>query len=159
MASRTLPPREPAPRRSKAPRPAASSEQPTSLAGLKREVLALADVASTRELKRTQPDLRHLDFRLKQSWRTALEVLKQAAAAYPEWNTHPPEEFKALFAAIDEADAAYAASIEEGLRLSAQLQQAADDLDALSGELLEEAAELRTVQAAVRRQSRQRRQN
>lgn len=159
MAGRTSPPREPAPRRSKAPRAAAAAEQPTSLAGLKQEVLALADVASTKELKRTQPDLRHLDFRRKQSWRTALEVLKQAAAAYPDWNTHPPEEFKALFAAIDEADAAYAASIEEGLRLSAQLQQAADDLDALSGELLEEAAELRTVQAAVRRQSRQRRQN
>lgn len=159
MASRTSPPREPAPRRSKAPKAAAASEQPTSLAGLKREVLALADVASTKELKRTQPDLRPLDFRLKQSWRTALEVLKQAAAAYPDWNTHPPEEFKALFAAIDEADAAYGASIEEGLRLSAQLQQAADDLDALSGELLAEAAELRTVQAAARRQSRQRRQN
>lgn len=86
-------------------------------------------------------------------------MLQQAAAAYPHWDTQPPEEFRELFAAIDEANEAYGQSIEEGLRLSAQLQKAADDLESLSGELLEEADELRTVQAASRRQARQRRLN
>jgi hypothetical protein len=126
---------------------------------LKREVLSLAGVSGTRELKRTNQDLRHLDFRLKASWRTALEVLQQAAAAYPDWDTHPPEAFSELFAAIDQASEAYGRSIDEGLRLSAQLQNAADDLESLSGELLEEAAELRTVQTASRRQARRRRLN
>lgn len=133
--------------------------KPSTLADLKREVLALAGVSSTRELKRTNQDLRHLDFRLKASWCTAREVLQRAAAAYPDWDTQPPEEFRELFAAIDQASEAYGQSIDEGLRLSARLQQAADDLESLSGELLEDAAELRTVQAASRRQARQRRLN
>jgi hypothetical protein len=141
------------------PRSATARVKPPTITELKREVLTLAGVSSTRELKRTNQDLRHLDFRLKASWRTALEVLQQAAAAYPDWDTQPPEEFRELFAAIDEASEAYGQSIEEGLRLSAQLQKAADDLESLSGELLEEADELRTVQAASRRQARQRRLN
>ncbi|AFY27403.1 hypothetical protein [Cyanobium gracile] len=141
------------------PRSAPVRPKPPTITELKREVLALAGVSSTRELKRTNQDLRHLDFRLKASWCTALEVLQQAAAAYPDWDTHPPEEFRELFAAIDQASEAYGQSIDEGLRLSARLQQAADDLESLSGELLEEAAELRTVQAASRRQARQRRLN
>ncbi len=145
--------------RPSSPRSAPARPKPPTIAELKREVLALAGVSSTRELKRTNPDLRHLDFRLKASWRTALEVLQQAAAAYPDWDTNPPEEFRELFSAIDQASEAYGQSIDEGLRLSAQLQQAADDLESLSGELLEEAVELGTVQAAARRQARQRRLN
>ena len=141
------------------PRSAPARPKPPTITELKREVLTLAGVSSTRELKRTNQDLRHLDFRLKASWRSALEMLQQAAAAYPDWDTQPPEEFRELFAAIDEASEAYGQSIEEGLRLSAQLQKAADDLESLSGELLEEADELRTVQAASRRQARQRRLN
>jgi hypothetical protein len=144
---------------SPSPRSATARPKPPTITELKREVLTLAGVSGTRELKRTNPDLRHLDFRLKASWRTALEVLQQAAAAYPDWDTQPPEEFRELFAAIDETSEAYGQSIDEGLRLSARLQQAADDLESLSGELLEEAAELRTVQAASRRQARQRRLN
>ncbi|MCP9932649.1 hypothetical protein KBZ08_01840 [Cyanobium sp. Candia 9D4] len=141
------------------PRSTPARPKPPAINELKREVLTLAGVSSTRELKRTNQDLRHLDFRRKASWRTALEVLQQAAAAYPDWEAQPPEEFRELFAAIDEASEAYGQSIEEGLRLSAQLQKAADDLESLSGELLEEADELRTVQAASRRQARQRRLN
>lgn len=141
------------------PRSAPARPKPPTITELKREVLAQAGVSSTRELKRSNPDLLHLDFRLKVSWHTALEVLQQAAAAYPDWDTHPPEEFRELFAAIDQASEAYGQSIDEGLRLSAQLQQAADDLESLSGELQEEAGELRAVQAASRRQARQRRLN
>ncbi|MCP9796077.1 hypothetical protein [Cyanobium sp. Lug-B] len=141
------------------PRSTPARPKPPTINELKREVLTLAGVSSTRELKRTNQDLRHLDFRRTASWRTALEVLQQSAAAYPDWDAQPPEEFRELFAAIDEASEAYGQSIEEGLRLSAQLQKAADDLESLSGELLEEADELRTVQAASRRQARQRRLN
>ncbi len=145
--------------RPSSPRSAPARAKPPTIAELKRQVLALAGVSSTREFKRTNQDLRHLDFRLKASWGTALEVLQQAAAAYPDWDTNPPEEFRELFSAIDQASEAYGQSIDEGLRLSAQLQQAADDLESLSGELLEEAVELGTVQAAARRQARQRRLN
>jgi hypothetical protein len=135
-------------------RPARQKEP--SLADLKCQVLALAKVSTTKELKRTNVDLRHLDFRLKASWRSALGVLEQAAVAMDEWDRNPPEEYKELFAEIDQAAAAYSASIEQGLKLSSQLRDAADDLDALAGELQEEAEELKTIEQASRKQRRAR---
>ena len=141
----------------KAPAKASSTRQKEpSLAELKRQVLALAKVSSAKELKRANVDLRHLDFRLKASWRSALEVLQQAAAAMAEWDRNPPEEYKELFAEIDQAAAAYSASIEQGLKLSSQLRDAADDLEALSGELQQEAEELKTIEQASRKQHRAR---
>jgi len=141
----------------KAPAQASSTRQKEpSLAELKRQVLALAKVSSTQELKRANVDLRYLDFRLKASWRSALEVLQQAGAAMAEWERNPPEEYKELFAEIDQAAAAYSASIEQGLKLSSQLRDAADDLEALSGELQQEAEELKTIEQASRKQRRAR---
>ncbi len=135
-------------------RPARQKEP--SLADLKGQVLALAKVSSTKELKRTNVDLRHLDFRLKASWRSALQVLEQAAVAMAEWDRNPPEDCKELFAEIDQAAAAYSASIEQGLKLSSQLREAAADLEALSGELQQEAEELKTIEQASRKQRRAR---
>ena len=135
-------------------RPARQKEP--SLADLKGQVLALAKVSSTKELKRTNVDLRHLDFRLKASWRSALGVLEQAAVAMDEWDRNPPEEYKELFAEIDQAAAAYSASIEQGLKLSSQLRDAADDLEALASELQQEAEELKTIEQASRKQRRAR---
>jgi hypothetical protein len=141
----------------KSPANASSTRQKEpSLADLKGQVLALAKVSSTKELKRANVDLRHLDFRLKVSWRSALEVLQQAAAAMAEWERNPPEEYKELFAEIDQAAAAYSASIEQGIKLSSQLRDAADDLDALAGELQEEAEELKAIEQASRKQRRAR---
>ena len=135
-------------------RPARQKEP--SLAVLKGQVLTLAKVSSTQELKRANVDLRHLDFRLKASWRSALGVLEQSAVAMDEWDRNPPEEYKELFAEIDQAAAAYSASIEQGLKLSSQLREAADDLEALSGELQQEAEELKTIEQASRKQRRAR---
>lgn len=135
-------------------RPARQKEP--SLADLKGQVLALAKVSSTKELKRANVDLRHLDFRLKASWRSALRVLQQAAVAMAEWDRNPPEEYKELFAEIDQAAAAYSASIEQGLKLSSQLRVAADDLETVAGELQQEAEELKTIEQASRKQRRAR---
>ena len=135
-------------------RPARQKEP--SLADLKRQVLALAKVSSTKELKRANVDLRHLDFRLKASWRSALGVLEQAAVAMAEWDRNPPEEYKELFAEMDQAAAANNASIEHGLKLSSQLRDAADDLEAVAGELQQEAEELKTIEQASRKQRRAR---
>ena len=139
----------------KAPAQARSARQKEpSLADLKRQVLALAKVSSTQELKRANVDLRHLDFRLKASWRSALGVLEQAAVAMEEWDRNPPEGYEELFAEIDQAAAAYSASIEQGLKLSSQLRDAADDLEAVAGELQQEAEELKTIEQASRKQRR-----
>jgi hypothetical protein len=141
----------------KKPAKARSARQKeSSLADLKRQVLTLAKVSGTKELKRANVDLRHLDFRLKASWRSALGVLQQAAVAMAEWERNPPEEYKELFAEIDQAAAAYSASIEQGIKLSSQLRDAADDLDALAGELQQEAEELKTIEQASRKQRRAR---
>lgn len=126
---------------------------------LRREVYALASVSSTRALKVNHMDLRPLDFRRKASWRTAWELLQPLATADPDGDTRPPEEFRELFAAIDQACEAYAQSIDRGIELSAQALEAADDLEGLAHELLEEADELRTIQAASRRQAPRRRLN
>lgn len=147
----------PAAKGAKAPaqaRPARQKEP--SLADLKGQVLTLAKVSSTKELKRANVDLRHLDFRLKASWRSALGVLEQAAVAMDEWDRNPPEDYKELFAEIDQAAAAYSASIEQGLKLSSQLRDAADDLESVAGELQQEAEELKTIEQASRKQRRAR---
>jgi hypothetical protein len=60
-------------------------------------------------------DLRHLDFRLKGSWRSALGALEQAAVTMDAWDQNPPEEYRELFAETDRAAAACSASIEQGL--------------------------------------------
>ena len=135
-------------------RPARQKEP--SLADLKGQVLTLAKVSSTKELKRANVDLRHLDYRLKASWRSALGVLEQAAVAMEEWDRNRPEDYKELFAEIDQAAAAYSASIEQGLKLSSQLRDAADDLEAVAGELQQEAEELKTIDQASRKQRRAR---
>ena len=135
-------------------RPARQKEP--SLAELKHQVLTLAKVSSTQDLKRANVDLRHLDFRLNASWRSALDVLQQAAVAMDQWDRNPPEEYKELFAEIDQAAAAYSASIEQGLKLSSQLRDAADDLEAVAGELQQEAEELKTIEQASRKQRRAR---
>jgi hypothetical protein len=153
MARKSSPP---AKRAQPAAKANSTRQKEPSLADLKRQVLALAKVSSTKELKRANVDLRHLDFRLKASWRSALEVLQQAAAAMAEWDRNPPEEYKELFAEIDQAAAAYSASIEQGLKLSSQLRDAADDLEALSGELQQEAEELKTIEQASHKQRRAR---
>jgi hypothetical protein len=140
-----------APAKARSPR-----QKEPSLAELKRQVFALAKVSSTKALKQTNVDLRHLDFRLKASWCSALEVFQQAAAAMAEWDRNPPEDYKELFAEIDQATAAYSASIEQGLKLSSQLRDAADDLDAFAGELQQEATELKTIEQASHKQRRAR---
>lgn len=127
-----------------------------SLAALRSQVLTLAKVSSTKELKQANVDLRHLDFRFKTSWRSALGVLEQAAVAMEEWDRNPAEDYKELFAEIDQAAAAYSASIEQGLKLSSQLRDAADDLEAVAGELRQEAEELKTIEQASRKQRRAR---
>jgi hypothetical protein len=48
------------------------------------------------------------------------------------------------------------APIEQGLKLSHQLRDAADDLDALAGEMQQEAEELKTIEQASRKQHRAR---
>jgi hypothetical protein len=141
--------------------PRKSSARPTepSLAELKRQVFDLAKVSNTKKLKATNADLRHLDFRRKASWRSALEVLQQAALTMAEWERNPPDEYKELFAEIDQATAAYSASIEQGLKLSSQLREAADDLEALAEELQQEAGELKAIEQASAQQRRARSRN
>lgn len=148
-----------APQRQSSPQQKTAAPGKTTLADLKRNVLALAKVTSTKNLKRQNVDLRHLDFRLKASWSQALAVLQRAHAAYPDWNQNPPEEYRELFGAIDAASEAYARSIDKGLRLSEELDRAADDMETLSSELQEEAEELKTIHSAAARQAKARRQN
>jgi len=130
-----------------------------SLNELKAEVFALAGVSTTTALKRGNVDLAHLDFRRKVCWQEAAEILRAGAKAIADARSNPPEDLRELFDAIDEASAAYGAAIEAGFELSRQVRRSADDLEALSAELLDDADELRGQQQASRKQSRQRQLN
>jgi hypothetical protein len=130
-----------------------------SLQELKAEVFALAGVSSTPALKRGNVDLAHLDFRRKVCWQKAVEILRAGAKAITDARINPPEDLRELFHAIDEASTAYGAAIEAGFELSRQVRRSADDLEALSAELLDDADELRGQQQASRKQARQRQLN
>ena len=130
-----------------------------SLQELKAEVFALAGVSTTTALKKANVDLAHLDFRRKVSWQEAAEILRGGAQAIAEARSNPPEDLRELFDAIDQASAAYGAAIEAGFELSRQVRRSADDLEALSAELLDDAAELRSQQQASRTQARERQLN
>ena len=130
-----------------------------SLQELKAEVFALAGVSTTTALKKQNVDLAHLDFRRKSSWQAAADALRTTAQAIAEGKSQPPDDLRELFAEIDQASAAYGAAIDAGLELSRQVRQSADDLEALSAELLEDAAELRSQHQASRKQARQRQLN
>jgi hypothetical protein len=136
-----------------------SSSPAPKLAALKAEVLTLAGVSTTAALKRANAELRALDFRRKASWLQARELLQPGAAAEAEGQAARPEEFRELFAEIDAAAAAYGASIDQGLQLSSALHRAADALEQVSEELLQDAGELERVQRAERRQRRARQLN
>ncbi len=141
------------------PRKSSARPKEQSLAELKRQVFELAKVSNTKQLKATNADLLHLDFRRKASWRSALEVLQQAALTMAEWESNPPDEYKELFAEIEQATAAYSASIEQSLKLSSQLREAADDLEAVAEELQQEAGELKTIEQATAKQRQARSRN
>ena len=114
------------------PRKSSARPKEQSLAELKRQVFDLAKVSNTKQLKATNADL------------------------MAEWERNPPDEYKELFAEIEQATAAYSASIEQGLKLSSQLREAADDLEAVAEELQQEAGELKAIEQASAQQRRAR---
>ena len=73
-----------------------------------------------------------------------------------EWDRNPPTEYKELFGEMNKAAAACSALIQQGIKLSSQLGDAAGDLDALADELQQEAEELKTIEQASGKQRRAR---
>lgn len=99
-----------------------------TLRELKSRVYELAAVKSTQALKAVAEPLARLDFRRRSAWLQALSWL-ESGRSFEQWLAQPPEEYRALFSEIDAAMADLRAGIDQGVRLSREFQDAADELE------------------------------
>ena len=102
------------------------------LAELKLHVYALAGVSSTRALKLSHAEFAGLDFRRRNAWPRAEEVLTQPHGneqTFEQWLSAPPEEYRDLFADINTVSSAYQQGMNNLRAASRELLAAAEDLE------------------------------
>lgn len=133
--------------------------QVSTLKNLKAEVYALANVATTQQLKALRAEWRSLDLRRKSNWQLIHAQLQQTSGDFEAWLANPPEEYRELFSQIADVTTAYGSSIAEGQRLSSELQLAAEELEELSSDCSSEASALKQQEQAARKQAKVRRLN
>jgi len=121
-----------------------------SIHDLKSEVYALAQVSSTKALKRKYNLLRALNFSYKASWETALTLLRGDQSDFQAWLDNPPEEYKALFADIEAVTADFGAQLVKAKHLGKDALEMAESLEDLAQDAQAEADSLRRdAQAAA----------
>jgi len=133
--------------------------QVSTLKNLKAEVYALANVATTQQLKALRAEWRSLDLRRKSNWQLIHAQLQQTSGDFEAWLANPPEEYRELFSQIADVTTAYGSSIAEGQRLSSELQLAAEELEKLSSYCRSEVETLKQQSQTARRQAKARRLN
>lgn len=132
-------------------KPAADLTSAKSMTALKTQVYALAEVSTTRELKRKYPALGVLHFSYRSSWQTALTLLQTYQPTFQAWLENPPEEYKALFAEIDSVSAAFDTTLEQAQRLGQNALQRVKDLEQLTQHAQVEAEDLKQEAEAAAR--------
>lgn len=123
----------------------ARNRQGPRLAEIKAQVYCLASVSQTKCLKASYPELSGLDFRRTTSWQLALGLLQASASPsdeFKDWLANPPDEYRDLFAEINDATASYRHGVTEGRRVASELLQAAEGLEQGADQALQEAQEL-----------------
>ncbi|OKH21382.1 hypothetical protein [Chroogloeocystis siderophila] len=114
-----------------------------NLQKLKATVYEIAAVSTIKQLKTKYEVLKSLDMRCKASWEQALAIVQQHQTKFTSWLENPPDEYKELFAEIDQV----AGSYDNELALLKQKQQVmmsvADDLQALAAEIQDEGDRLK----------------
>ena len=128
------------------------------LAELKKEAYDLARVNSTKALKALDIRFRGLDFRRKDDWKKAINMLKKEPS-YEEWCAEPPEKYRELFAEIDQVSKDSEKIIEHGHQLIKGLEEDTNSLERIAKQCQEEADSLREEAISAIRQERQSRLN
>ncbi|MBD0336763.1 MAG: hypothetical protein ICV62_14840 [Cyanobacteria bacterium Co-bin13] len=134
--------------------PVAQPAQIKTLSQLKSEVYALAQVSTPQQLKAKVEATRALNFSQKASWEKALALL-QADQSFQGWLSHPPEEYKDLFAEIESATTDLNKSLNKAQRLGQEAREMALSLEEQTAEVQKEAARLRQDREAARRLAQQ----
>ncbi|PPS44905.1 hypothetical protein [Chroococcidiopsis sp. TS-821] len=113
-----------------------------NLQKLKATVYEIAAVRTIKQLKTKYEVLKSLDMRRKASWKQALVIVQQHQQEFKHWLENPPDEYKELFAEIDQVAGDY----DNELATFKQKQQAmtsiADDLETLAAEMQDEGDRL-----------------
>ncbi|MBD2230011.1 hypothetical protein [Phormidium tenue] len=114
-----------------------------TIANLKAEVYALAQVTTTQQLKTKYEPLRALNFSFKASWEKALTLLADHTQDFQSWLANPPEEYKALFAEIETVSDSFDSKLGKTKQLGQEARAMAISLEHLAEEAQEDAEQLR----------------
>ncbi len=114
-----------------------------SIADLKTEVYALAQVTNTKTLKTKYTALRSLNFSFKSSWKTALALLQADQPDFQSWLENPPEEYRELFKDIEATSVEFSDKLEKAKYLGQDALTMAESLEQLAEEAQAEAEQLR----------------
>ena len=109
------------------------------LSELKRDVYKLARVTNTKQLKTNHKEFASLDFRRRDSWQSALQSLNE----FEEWRSNPPEQYKEIFAEIDQASKDHDAHVASTKKIFQDLGASVEELSQLTEDAQKEAKELK----------------
>jgi DNA-binding protein H-NS len=112
------------------------------LSELKAKVYEFAAVSTTKALKAKYEELRSLDLRRKISWEKALTIVQKQQDKFETWLENPPEEYRELFAEIEEVSERFDRDLIKAEQLSKEVNSIADNLDTLAEDCRNEAAQL-----------------
>ncbi len=98
-----------------------------------------AQVTTPQQLKAKYSGLQGLDFRLKKSWLTALNLTATEPITYAAWAANPPAEYQELFAAMAHSQQTFAEHFQNATTLTQDLEKLADHLETQALHLSTEA--------------------
>ncbi|MBW4541472.1 MAG: hypothetical protein KME43_20365 [Myxacorys chilensis ATA2-1-KO14] len=126
---------------------------------LKTQVLELAEVETTQQLKAKCAALRSLDMRHKASWEKALCVLKPSDSEFQAWLENPPEEYREVFAEIDSTAKQFDQVLTQARQLGQDINAIAENLEESVADLEAEAEQLQQEIQVGRRIAKQAERN
>ncbi|MGF1570193.1 MAG: hypothetical protein ACFCVD_19340 [Nodosilinea sp.] len=109
--------------------PPEDSSPPKTIAELKSEVYALAQVSTTRQLKAQCQPLRALNFSFKSSWGIAYDLLKGEQTDFLSWLDNPPQEYQELFADIKSTSEQFSTTLEKAKHLGQDAREMAQSFE------------------------------
>jgi vacuolar-type H+-ATPase subunit I/STV1 len=125
---------------------------------LKAKVYELAEVNTTKQLK-AKYEIKTLDMRRKDSWEKALTIIQKQQSEFEYWRENPPEEYKNLFAEIEETSQQYDQKSLKTKQLAREVLSVANSLEELAEGYQNEAYQLEQEVKKAKRISEQARLN
>lgn len=106
---------------------------------LKAKAYALAEVATTQQLKAKYEEIKPLDMRRTTSWEAAIAIIQKQKPELEQWLENPPEEYKEIFAEIEEVSQKYDEKSAKVKQLVREVRSTAEQFEELAKEYQSEA--------------------